>query len=315
LRTSGQTAEAVRRLQELAARSPARAREAHVQIADVELARHDEAVALHHAREAARLSPGDGQALARIASIQERAGDETLALETYGRAFERDGNATAGFALARLLERRGDVAAAGVVLRRILETAVDDEVILEAGRRAIEVEEYAGRLPELAQIVARGLASGPRGPIVRRVFVDVLRRLLPQLYRAAPGDAAASTERARLARQGLRPLLDQVADAEGQPDAGLVELLGMLGNKDAAPVLARLAAPATDQPRDAAADRHAAPALARESQVAAVIALGRLGDDRGRDVLEKLVGAPDVTLREAAVLALGRHGSPSSALT
>jgi tetratricopeptide (TPR) repeat protein/HEAT repeat protein len=313
LRASGQTEEAVRRLEELAARAPARAREAHVQIADVELARHDEAVALQHAEEAARLAPGDGQALARIASIQERAGDEALALETYRRAFERDANPTAGFALARLDERRGDVAAAAAVLRRILETAGDDEAILEAGRRAIDVEEYLGRLPELAQLVARGLSSGPRAPIVRRVFVDVLRRLLPPLYRADPGDAGAAADRARLARHGLRPLLDQVADAEGQPDAGLIELLGMLGNRDATPVLARLAAPATDQPREAGASALASP-LARETQLAAVVALGRLGDERGRDVLEKLAGAPDASLREAAVWALGRVGVASPTL-
>jgi tetratricopeptide (TPR) repeat protein/HEAT repeat protein len=313
LRANGQTEEAVKVLEELAARAPARAREAHVQIADVELARHDEAVALRHAEEAARLAPGDGQALARIASIQERAGDEALALETYRRAFERDATPTAGFALARLHERRGDVAAAAVVLRRILDTAVDDEAILEAGRRAIDVEEYLGRLPDLAQLVTRGLSSGPRAPIVRRVFVDVLRRLLPPLYRADPADASAAAERARLARHGLRPLLDQVADAEGQPDAGLVELLGMLGNKDAAPVLARLAAPATDQPREPGAAIPPTP-FVREAQLAAVVALGRLGDERGREVLEKLSGAPDASLREAAVWALGRVGGATPTL-
>jgi len=54
----------------------------------------------------------------------------------------------------------------------------------------------------------------------------------------------------------------------------------MLGNKDAAPVLARLAAPATDQPRDAPADHAGGPPLGREAQMAAVIALGRLRDER-----------------------------------
>ncbi|HTA19245.1 MAG TPA: hypothetical protein VK989_08130, partial [Polyangia bacterium] len=76
LRASGKNEEAVRRLEELAKRAPTRAREAHVQIADVELGRHDETVALAHATLAARLAPGDGQALTRIAAIEERAGDE-----------------------------------------------------------------------------------------------------------------------------------------------------------------------------------------------------------------------------------------------
>jgi tetratricopeptide (TPR) repeat protein/HEAT repeat protein len=307
LRSSGQPDEAVRLLEAFAARSPARAREAHVQIADLELARHDEPDALVHAQEAARLGPGDGQALARIAAIEERAGDEAEATETYRRAFERDAEPTAGFALARLLERGGDLAGAARVLGHMLETATDDEVILEAGRRSIDVEEILGRLPTLEQTVAHALDAGPRAALIRRVYVDVLRRLVPPLYRAGD-NGPPSTDRARVAQHGLRPVLDLVSDADGQPERSLVELLGMLGNKDAAPVLARLAAPATDPQRD---DRPASPApLAREAQSAAVVALGRLADERGREVLEKLVGAPEAPLRAAAVWALGRAGGP-----
>ena len=311
LRASGQPDEAVRRLEQLAAQAPARAREAHVQIADLELARHDEADALAHAEEAARLGPGDGQALARIAAIQERAGDEAQAIDTYRRAFARDADATAGFALARLLERGGDLTGAAAVLGRVLETATDDELILEAGRRAVEVDEILGRLPDLEQALARIFAAGPRAPVYRRVYVDVLRRLLPPLYHASVEGGAPTAARARLAQHGLRPLLDLVADAEGLPDRDSVELLGMLGNKDAAPVLARLAAPATDPPRDDKAS--ARQPFVKEAQLAAVIALGRLGDERGRDVLEKLVDAPEAGLRAAAVWALGRTGSERAA--
>jgi tetratricopeptide (TPR) repeat protein len=304
LRATGRTEEAVSRLEELARRVPARAREAHVQIADVELARHDEAVALAHAEAAARLGASDGQALSRIATIQERAGDDERAFETYRRAFESDGDATAGFALAARLERRGDVAASATVLRRIVETATDDEVIVEAGRRALDAEELLGRLPDYERFVARGLFSGARGPAVRRVLVDVLRRLLPSLARAAPGDAAAREARARVAQHGLGPILGLLTETEAAPDPALVELLGLLGNKDAAPALARIAAPASDAPGASGAAR----AHADEARLAAVIALGRLRDERGRDVLEKLAGAPDGRLRAAAVWALGRTG-------
>ncbi|HSZ80885.1 MAG TPA: HEAT repeat domain-containing protein [Polyangia bacterium] len=308
LRATGDNEEAVRRLEALAKDAPARAREAHVQIADVELGRHDETVALAHATLAARLAPGDGQALARIAAIEERAGDEARALETYRRAFEEDGDATAGFALATMLERRGDAAQAATVLHRLLDTATDDEVILEAGRRAIELDEYLGRLPELERAVARGLYAGARAPVLRRVLVELLRRLLPPLYTSGPSDAAASAERTRLAQHGLRPLLEVIGDSDGRPERALVTLLGMLGNKDAAPVLARLAAPATDPSHD---DRPGASAAgAHDVQVAAVIALGRLADERGHDVLERLAAAPDGRLRAAAVWALGRVAVP-----
>jgi tetratricopeptide (TPR) repeat protein len=307
LRAAGQHEEAVRRLEDLAARTPARARDAHVQIADLQLARHDEALALAHAQEAARLAPGDGQALARIAAIEERAGDEARAAATYRQAFERDGNATAGFALARLLEARGDVQASSAVLRTILRSATDDEAILEAGRRARDVEEYLGRLEELEREVEGAWSTGSGAPVYRRVFVDVLRRLLPRLAR----DPAASAERGRLAQRGLRPVLELVTDADGAPEAALVEQLGLLGNKDAAPALARLAAPPTDVTRD---ERDRPPSLsasAREAQASAVIALGRLGDERGREVLERLAIAPEPAMRAAAVWALGRLPAPA----
>jgi tetratricopeptide (TPR) repeat protein len=314
LRAAGLTEEAVRRLEALATRVPARAREAHVQIADVELGRHDEAVALAHAEQAARLGASDGQALARIAAIQERAGDDERAFETYRRAFDSDSDATAGFALALVFERRGDVRAAAEILRRIVETATDDEVIAEAGRRALDTEELLGRLPDFERIVARGLFAGGRAPAMRRVLVEVLRRLLPSLYRAPPADVAAREARARIAQHGLRPLLELLTEVDAPPEPAVVELLGMLGNKDAASVLSRVAAPATDPaPNPSAGDHLARPPGGDEARLAAVLALGRLADDRGHDVLEKLAGAPDGKLRAAAVWALGRLGSPRDA--
>jgi tetratricopeptide (TPR) repeat protein len=314
LRAAGQTEEAVRRLEQLAARVPARAREAHVQIADVELARHDEAVALEHAEAAARLGATDGQALSRIATIQERAGDEERAFETYRRAFDGDADPTAGFALAARLERRGETAASADILRRIIDTATDEEVIFEAGRRSVDAEELLGRLPDFERFVARGLFSGARAPAMRRVHVEILRRLLPALYRAAPADRDADEARARVAQHGLAPLLALVTELEAAPDPALLSLLGMLGNRDAAPVLARLAAPETDPPPTGPdSGRTSRPRGADEARLAAVIALGRLGDDRARDVLEKLAASPEARLRGAAVWALGRAGGARDA--
>jgi tetratricopeptide (TPR) repeat protein/HEAT repeat protein len=310
LRATGQIEEAVRRLEDLTRRAPGRARDAHVQIADVELSRHDEGVALAHAEEAARLGARDGQALARIAAIQERAGDDERAFETYKRAFEGDADPTAGLALASFYERRGDLAAAAETLRRLVGTATDDEVIVEAGRRALEVEEILGRLPDFERLVARGAYDGDRAPAMRRLLVDVLRRLVPTLYHDPKPDDAARGLRARVAQHGLGALLALLTDADVSPDPSTVELLGMLGNRDAAPALARLAAPATDPMADAPGGDRAARATTDEVRVAAVIALGRIGDERGRDVLEKLAGAPEGRLRAAAVWALGRIAAP-----
>ena len=310
LRQTRQLDEAVRLLADLAQRIPARAREAHIQIADIELGRYEDRLALDHASSAARLAPDDGRALIRIAEVQERAGEIDAALANYRRAFSRDANPSAAFALSRLLARRGSTAEAAEILRGVLRTASDEETITETGRRAIDLEEYLGTLDDLERVVAGLLFSNPNGGAYRHLLAEIYRRLLPALYRAPADLAAASENRVRIAQHGLRPLLELVTDADGDPERGLIELLGILGNRDAAPALARLAqgpvGPGTD------AFLRGPTSGSNDTQLAAIIALGRLGDGRARAALEVLAASTDAAVRAASVWALGRLGTPES---
>jgi HEAT repeat protein/predicted Zn-dependent protease len=310
LRQTRQLDEAVRLLNELAQRIPARAREAHIQIADIELGRYEDREALEHASSAARLAPDDGRALVRIAEVQERAGEVDAALANYRRAFNRDANPTAAFALARLLSRRGLPAEAAEILRGVLRAASDEETITETGRRAIDLEEYLGSLDDLERVVSGLLFSNPNGSAYRRLLVEIYRRLLPTLYRAPADLTAAGENRARIAQHGLRPLLELLSDADGNPERSLIELLGMLGNRDAAPALARLAqgpvSPATESML------RSSTGAAGEVQLAAVVALGRLGDGRARPTVEGLVTSSDAATRTAAIWALGRMATPDA---
>src|SRR5581483_1991593 len=241
LRQTHQLDEAVRRLEELGAEAPARAREAQIQIADIELERYDDGQALQHAERASAMSADNAAALVRIAEVQERAGETERALRTYRTAFARDASPAAAFALSRLLTQQGSPREAAEILRTVLRNAVDDETIAEAGRRAIDLEEYQGTLDELEGLVAGLVFWSQTGAAHRRVLVDLYRRLVPSMYRARTEAAAAVEERSQIARHGLRPLLELLTDVDGDPDRGVVELLGMLGNRDAAPALARLA--------------------------------------------------------------------------
>ena len=311
LRQTRQLDEAVRLLNELAQRIPSRAREAHIQIADIELGRYEDREALDHASSAARLAPDDGRALVRIAEVQERAGEVDAALANYRRAFNRDANPTAAFALARLLSRRGSPAEAAEILRGVLRAASDEETITETGRRAIDLEEYLGSLDDLERVVSGLLFSNPNGAAYRRLLVEIYRRLLPTLYRAPADLTAAGENRARIAQHGLRPLLELLSDADGNPERSLIELLGMLGNRDAAPALARLA----QGPGSLAPDsmlRSSSVGGTGEVQLAAVVALGRLGDGRARSTVEGLVTSADAATRMAAVWALGRMATPDA---
>ncbi|HVZ74859.1 MAG TPA: HEAT repeat domain-containing protein, partial [Polyangia bacterium] len=304
--------EALRRLEALARRFPARAREAHVLMADLGMARHDEGAALAHAEEAARLAPDDGEALARVAAIEERAGDDAAATATYRRALALDPGGPSGLALAHLLTRAGDGDGASRVLHTLLETSNDDDVLLEAGRAALAVDEYTNRLPELARLVAAAPRGGARAEATRRLLADVLARVAPTLAREAFFDAEARDSLAHLGRAGAGAVLALVTEAGIDPDRRDVELLGWLGQTDAAPVLARLAAPPPDGPRDEAEPTRP---VAKDVQLAALVALGRLADPRGRDALAALALSGEPRLRAAAIWALGRLGDARDAAT
>ena len=300
LKRSGQLDEAMAQLDALARVVPGRAREAHLQIADVALARYDATRALAHA--AAAAVDADPGTLARVADLQARAGADTLAIATYRQVLTHDDGPAPALALARLLDRAGDEAGAAAVLSKLLRQARDDETIAEAGALAIDLGELRGRLPEIEREVADALATGQDSTARRRMLVATLKRVLPPLYR----DERADETREQLARQALHPLLELVTDAQETPDRVTIELVGMLGHGDAAPALARLIErphrPGVARPNA----RVAIPSVTVEVQRAAIIALGRLGDRRGRDALDKLALAGDVTTRAAAIWALGR---------
>jgi tetratricopeptide (TPR) repeat protein len=302
LKQTGQLDEAAERLGELGRLAPDRARDAALQIAEIALDRGDGPGALANA--AAAEAGADAAQLGRVAEIRERAGADALAAATYRRAIALDPSTSAAMALGRLLERQGDATGAAAVVEAGLSNARDDASVADTTRRALDLDEALGRLPELAEVLAPEAASTEETPARRRALIDVVGRLLPTLYRDPTADAA----RAGLARIALRPLLDLVVGAD-LPDRRAIELLGLLGSVDAAPALARIAA------RDPGADpkaRTTQPApiptalLAAEARAAAVVALGRLGDPRGFAALAATTATGTLTVRAAAVWALGR---------
>ena len=304
LKQSGQLAEAAAHLGSLAQLSPARASEAELQIADLALVRYDLPGALAHA--AAAESSADASQLIRIAEIRERAGADTLAAATYRKAIARDAAPTAALALARVLERQGDVSGAAGAVEALLRTSRDDASVTDAGRRALGLDEALDRLPDLAEVLVPVGDGQQETPAHRRALVDVLERVVPALYR----DPAADEARARLGRRALRPLLDLVITADVPPRRA-VELLGMLGNTDAAPALARIAMSGTERVtpggHGTASVPPAPPSPAMlDARTAALVALGRLGDPRGLTPLEEAATAGTATTRAAAVWAIGR---------
>jgi tetratricopeptide (TPR) repeat protein len=329
LKRTGQLDEAVVRLDDIARLAPGRAREAHLQIADIALARHDVTRALSHATAAA--AAADPQTLARVGELQARAGADEQAIATYRAAIAHDTNPAATLALARLLIRRGNEPEAADALNQLLRASHDDEAITEAGRLALELADLRGRLPDLETELADALASGQDTPARRRLLATLLKRLLPPMYRDANMDDA----RRALGRRVLRPLLEIVTEADQPPERAIVDLVGMLGNGDAAPALVRFAirdkepppaarmgrptpSAATGVELEMAALRNprsiASSAAGLDLQLAALSALARLGDPRARPAFARYAGPnADNRFRAIAIWGLGRLSDASTA--
>ena len=307
-RRAGRLDEAAARLEELSRLAPERGPEAQLQIAGLALERYDVAGALTHV--AAAQAGSEGPALARIAELEERAGADRLAADAYRQALAGEPTTAAeALGLSRIQLRRERTGDAGQTIEAFLRGTRDDASLTEVVARALPIEESLGRLPELVESLAGPNADAVESPARGKALVEVLQRFVPALYR----DPARDAERIRLGRRWLRPLLELVTDATAPPDRTAIELLGMLGNGDAAPALSRIVAgrseAAIDPPgsRPCRAPRRRAPP---EDRLAAIVALGRLADPRGFSALEGASAAGAPAPRAAALWGLGRIADP-----
>ncbi|HXJ19583.1 MAG TPA: HEAT repeat domain-containing protein [Polyangia bacterium] len=300
LRRQGRLDEAQARLEALAHVAPGRAREAQLQNAELALTRFDRAGALAHARDAA--AGADAATLARVGEIREAAGDDAGAAEAYRGAMSVDGPPAAPLALARLLARQGDTTGAAAALELLLRATRDDASLADAGRRAISLQETLGRLPDLAESLARPDADGAGSPARRHALLDVLTRM------PSPRDAAEREAWARVGRLALRPLLEILSADEDVPDRQAILALGRLGNGDAAPALARIAGRALDKTARRTPERAAFGA--REAEQAALFALAQLGDPRGFDLLARAAEDASPLVRRVGLWGLGRIADP-----
>jgi cellulose synthase operon protein C len=320
-------AQAIADLERLAALQPLRARDCLEQMADIAHAMGRDAEALGYARRALALAPADASAHAHLAGLFEKQDDPARAIAEYRKAIELAPHGfTPYFAAARLLARTGSPREAAQLYREVLRLASDEDVLLQAGRRAMDLEEYLGTLGELErELWPLAFAQG-RKPAYRKLLVELFDRYAPPLVgRAARGDAAARAELRRLGEHGLAPLLEALGD-DGSPQQRLaLMLLGHFANRSAAPALMRLTRepPPPPKPPSPPPGRPTYPRTRRftitgpgltpqiELRVLALYAAGRLGDPRVEADILHLAEDKDVSLRAAATWSL--TGYPSTA--
>ncbi|MCA9668824.1 MAG: HEAT repeat domain-containing protein [Myxococcales bacterium] len=327
--------EAVKLLKRLAELQPHNKRDYYQRIANLLLQVYRDKEATEYMHKAVALGSQDARSYQRLGELYERKEDPAGAVKAYKKALELNPNLHAvHFALARLYTRSGENAKAEKLYRLILKKARTPEILRKAFRLGVDISAYLGKLEKMEKEIQPLAVSAARGSeVYRRILVDIYRRRVPPLvHQARHGDAAtrkaAQETLKKIGLRGMTPLLERLATtaAGSTTRRQLIRLLGYLGNPNAALPLLRLAQRDADERPIVIRGRHyyrysyyyrsrygyRRRAEQLNERVEAVVAVGRLADERAVKGLVALMGSTEGNLREAAAWALTRAGGRKS---
>lgn len=296
------------------------------------LYRDEDAVAF--AAEAVLRSPDDAEGHRRLGELYRSRQDTANAIASYQRAIElNDRLFTTYFQLAELHLAAGDTRAADALLRRVVRSSPDDELVSQAARMSMQINLGEGTLEVLEQELLPMALAHVQRPVFRKLVVDLYDQMTsPWIQLATSSGASRESADANLRRLGARaikPLLEALADDDPRQQRIAVEILGHLGNPNAAGPLLALAENAERDgdlrmraltgagavAPDSLAARFLVLATGSESRLRATAAwsLARMGGRRVVPMLRGLLGEGDRSVRAFAALGLGRAREASAA--
>ncbi|HTM19883.1 MAG TPA: HEAT repeat domain-containing protein, partial [Kofleriaceae bacterium] len=310
--------DAIKKYERLLELQPGREREIYTTIAEIKTDERKDDEAIIYVQKALQKSPNDPVAYVHLAERYEAMQDEAAigkAIAAYEKAISlAPKDWPTYFRLSKLYERdRITAAKAAPLYAKILETATDDQVLEDAGRKAVSLAVITGTLGDLEKVVSQLAFTYGHKQVYRRILVDLYKRyvagpetngvLVEQLLAGGAGADAARTELDRLGTHGLKPLLEALNDdTDPEQQRVAVAVLGHLGNKNAAEPLVRMVL----KPVDSEHRGVLGSSLDIDTRVDALVAAGRLGDERILPELQALAHHSERAIREAAVFGLGR---------
>jgi tetratricopeptide (TPR) repeat protein len=301
----GDLASAITVLRRLAEADPRRAREWYQRMAQHALALHRDEEAIEYATRAVQLNDQDATAHLHLAELYRARNDMGHAIASLRRAIElNDRLFPTYFELADLyLGFENQPARAVELYRRVIALAPDDDYVNRAGRQAIQIAPAAGLAEALERDLSAASAANPTRAVFRRLLVayyDAVARPLINRVRegSAQESAHARQDLAHLGARAIAPLLDALADTDPAQQRIALDILGYLGNANAASALLAVA-------ETTSADG--------EIRRRALAAAGALGDARALPRLVHLVsGQPETVLATIAAWSIAHVRGPAA---
>ncbi|MEM9194683.1 MAG: HEAT repeat domain-containing protein [Myxococcota bacterium] len=336
----GDLAGAIEVLQRLAEADPRRAPRYLQRMAEHALALYRDEDAVRYAAQAVDRLPDDANAHRRLGDLYRARQDMPAAIASYRRAIElNDRLHPTYFELAELHLSRGELTEADRLYREVVRASPDDDLVARAARASMQIHLGQGTLEQLENDLLPLALGHPQRPVFRKLVVELYDALATPLIQVARQTGrgsqateaqAAEAELRRIGSRSIKPLLEALADSEPAQQRVAVDILGYLGNENAAaPLMAaaesdgdmalriRALAAAGALGAEELAPRFVALATGRERRLRALAAwaLARTGGAEGVRSMRTLLRDGDTSVRAFAALGLGRAGDAASAAT
>lgn len=297
----GKNKEAIEALEKLAELRPLRAKEYYYRIAELSLKVFDDEQAVRYAQLALEKNPDDAAAHARLGAVYAKMQRIDDAIKEFRLAVEIDPRAFENYlALAELLLGRGDKDGAKALYRDVAARAMDEQMILMSGRKAMSLSDTDAELELLEAEIGPLVFRSPPRPVYRRLMLELYGRLLLPLaakrqYSVLPMQDEEQRRLDAIANRAFPVLMDALTGEDLAVKHLSIKMLGDLRLGNAALALGRMVDDAREPLR-----------------LQAAIAAARIGDARAAQSLLRAAGESEPPLvRLAALWALGSCGDKS----
>src|SRR5690606_32676363 len=316
---------------------PSRAKEYFQRMASYAAQAYQDDRAIEYAARAVELGPDDAEGHQRLGEMyRERQDIEHAILEFRQALRKNDRLFPVFFQLAELLLNRQQVDEADQLLRQVIRSSPDEQLIARAARLSMQIHLGRGTLESLEKDLLPIALAQPGRPIYRRLLVEIYGALAFPLEGKAKSQneegAEARAALAKLGQRAVKPLLDALGDPRDTQQRIAIELLSYIRNKSAGPALLTFASSSAEPElrlgATLAAGALADPALrpkledlvfkdgasdADPVSVAAVWGLANLRSEAARPALERVLEERGPNTQALAVLGLGRLGGARDA--